>query len=360
MFRVVQKLAKPALINTTRLSSHHSIFPSLSTIRFYASDAVESKGQGVSSSSSSCGGLNLPVALQMINYGLGLARAKKSSESYAQGLFVMEQCLSATSPSTESENTKGVIKLAMSKLLSESGDLNEAIETLQKIQDLGNSSLGVKVAAMEGLIGLKLELGEDITSSELAEKCVELLKTGSEDSQTSSGEYEVLQARANGIKGLVELVNGSIENAGACFQEDKGLSGNVMLSHGELLHATGNLASAKEFYQKAIQEIPEVDSFGDLHSLTTCNMVPVEVLLGATCALGQLEAHSGNFSDAEEILTRALTKAEEHFGSHHPKVGVILTCIALMFRHKAKLEHSSALLIQEKGYRNVKSSILGN
>ncbi|KAF5176265.1 Tetratricopeptide repeat (TPR)-like superfamily protein [Thalictrum thalictroides] len=80
-------------------------------------------------------------------------------------------------------------------------------------------------------------------------------------------------------------------------------------------------------------------------------MVPVEVLLGATCALGQLEAHSGNFSDAEEILTRALTKAEEHFGPHHPKVGVILTCIALMFRHKAKLEHSSALLIQEGLYR---------
>ncbi|KAF5208299.1 Tetratricopeptide repeat (TPR)-like superfamily protein [Thalictrum thalictroides] len=348
MFRVVQKLVKPSLIKTTKLnqvghtSSHQSIFPSLSTVRFYSSDDVAS--ESVSSSSS---GLNLPVAIEMIKYGFGLARAQKSSESYAQGLFVMEQCLSATS--TESENTKGVILLAMSKLLSESGDLNEAMEKLQKIQDLGNSSLGVRVAAIEGLIGLKLELGEDITSSELADKCVELLKTGSEDSKTSSGEYEVLQTRVNGIKGLVELVNGSVENAGTSFQEDKGLSGNVMLSHGELLHATGNLASAKEFYQKAIQEIPEADNFGDLHSLATCNMVPVEVLLGATCALGQLEAHSGNFSDAEEILTRALTKAEEHFGPHHPKVGVILTCIALMFRHKAKLEHSSALLIQEVG-----------
>lgn len=34
-------------------------------------------------------------------------------------------------------------------------------------------------------------------------------------------------------------------------------------------------------------------------------------------------------------------------GSHHPKVGVVLTCIALMFRRKAMLEHSSSLLIQE-------------
>ncbi|KAL4031968.1 hypothetical protein IC575_010264 [Cucumis melo] len=38
-------------------------------------------------------------------------------------------------------------------------------------------------------------------------------------------------------------------------------------------------------------------------------------------------------------------------GSHHPKVGVILTCIALMFRHKARKEHSSSILIQEGLYR---------
>ncbi len=34
-------------------------------------------------------------------------------------------------------------------------------------------------------------------------------------------------------------------------------------------------------------------------------------------------------------------------GSHHPKVGVVLTCLPLMFRHKAMQEHSSSLLIQE-------------
>ncbi|RZC78922.1 hypothetical protein C5167_003135 [Papaver somniferum] len=54
-----------------------------------------------------------------------------------------------------------------------------------------------------------------------------------------------------------------------------------------------------------------------------------------------------NFADAEKMLTSALTKAEEHFGSRHPKVGVVLTCIALMARHKAKLEHSSSILMQE-------------
>jgi len=50
-------------------------------------------------------------------------------------------------------------------------------------------------------------------------------------------------------------------------------------------------------------------------------------------------------------LTKALTKAEQHFGPTHPKVGVVLTCIATMFKHKAKLEASSALLIQEGLFR---------
>lgn len=36
-----------------------------------------------------------------------------------------------------------------------------------------------------------------------------------------------------------------------------------------------------------------------------------------------------------------------YVGSHHPKVGVILTCIALMYRLKATAERSSSLLIQE-------------
>lgn len=34
-------------------------------------------------------------------------------------------------------------------------------------------------------------------------------------------------------------------------------------------------------------------------------------------------------------------------GPHHPKVGVVLTCMALMFRRKAIQERSSSLLIQE-------------
>nr|XP_027065241.1 uncharacterized protein LOC113691338 [Coffea arabica] len=106
------------------------------------------------------------------------------------------------------------------------------------------------------------------------------------------------------------------------------------------------LPIAKELYQKVIQQLSERD-FNDLHNIGACNMSKDEVYLAATCALGQLEAHLGNFGDAEEILTAALKKAEQHFGSNHPKVGVILTCIALMYRLKATTEGSSSLLIQE-------------
>ncbi|KAL5709506.1 hypothetical protein ACHQM5_020186 [Ranunculus cassubicifolius] len=290
-----------------------------------------------------------PVAVQMINYALNLARSHKSTDSYTQGLLVLEQCHNMSQ-----ENTKGVALLAMSNLLAQRGELNQAIEKLEGIKDLDNSNFGIRVAGIEGLIGLNLEMGKDDAALMLVDKCLEFLTTVPKDSQCGSGEFEVLHTRAKAVKGLVELVLGNVENAKMCFEgtpDDKTCSRNVLLSHGEFLHATGNFALAKEYYQKIMHETTDTESFEDVHTLSACNMVPNEVLLGATCALGQLEAHSGNFGDAEETLTKALTKAEELFGLHHPKVGVILTCIALMFRHKAKLEHSSSILIQEGLYR---------
>ncbi|CAN1849775.1 hypothetical protein LINPERHAP1_LOCUS39534 [Linum perenne] len=89
-------------------------------------------------------------------------------------------------------------------------------------------------------------------------------------------------------------------------------------------------------------------------------MASDQVQLAATCALGQLEAHMGKFGDAEETLTKALNKAELLYGTslcycylgpRHPKVGLVLTCLALMLRQKAIQERSSSLLIQEGLYR---------
>lgn len=69
--------------------------------------------------------------------------------------------------------------------------------------------------------------------------------------------------------------------------------GSIGLSYGELLHASQNFSLAKEAYQKVIQRASENKDFSDLNALAACNMSSEEVLLAATCALGQLEAHLG-------------------------------------------------------------------
>ncbi|XP_007026963.2 PREDICTED: uncharacterized protein LOC18597721 [Theobroma cacao] len=296
-----------------------------------------------------------PVTVQMINYALSHARSQKSDESYAQGMLILEQCLSTQLSESDgqfAQNSIGTVLLAMSTLLYERGSVEEAIEKLRRVQDLTQSSLGVRVAAAEALVGLYLQLGQDDTSSVLTDKCLELLDK--DDLKCNSGSKEFVVARAKAVKGLVELVNGNLESATSFFQglqDNEDCNGTVALSYGEFLHTTQNFSLAKELYQKIIEGVLKKEDFSDTNSLAVCNMAPDEVLLAATFALGQLESHMGNFGAAEEILTKALTKTEEYFGSHHPKVGVVLTCIALMFRTKARQEHSSALLIQEGLYR---------
>ncbi|XVE61922.1 hypothetical protein DITRI_Ditri06bG0077100 [Diplodiscus trichospermus] len=296
-----------------------------------------------------------PVAVQMINYALSHARSQKSDESYSQGMLILEQCLSTQASETEgqlAQNSMGTVLLAMSTLLYERGTFEEAIEKLYRVQDLTQSSLAVRVAAKEALVGLHLQLGQDDTSSVIADKCLELLDK--DDLKSSCGRKEAVVARAKALKGLVELGSGNLESAESFFkgvQDNEDWNSNVALSYGEFLHATQNFSLAKELYQKVIEGVPKNEDYGDVNTLAVCNMASDEVLLAATFALGQLESHMGNFGVAEEILTKALTKTEEYFGSNHPKVAVVLTCIALMFRNKARREHSSSLLIQEGLYR---------
>ncbi|KAJ8636693.1 hypothetical protein MRB53_010960 [Persea americana] len=255
-----------------------------------------------------------PVALQMINYALGHARSQKSEESYAHALLVLEQGLAnLRQADSGNEDGVGMVLLAMSTLLSEREQSYDAIEKLLMVLKLDRSSLGMRVAAYEGVIGLILEEGKDVIASIHANRCLQLFPSRPENEGNA---IEDLYIQANAIKGLVELVKGNIVSAELHFRmcqfndllEDKWYMGNVALSLGK-------------------------------------------VSLGAICALGQLATHSGNFTDAEEILTKALTKAEEHFGSSHPNVGVVLICIAIMFGHKAKMEQSSSILIQEGLYR---------
>lgn len=293
-----------------------------------------------------------PVARLMINYALSHARSQKSDESYAQGLLVLEQCLSAqSSEGQDADNSRGVVLLAMSTLFAERGDIHDAIDKLQRIEDLTYCSLDIRVAALEALAGLHLELDLDDSSSAIADKCLQLFENSE---LADDGNSEVLRARVKAIKGLVELVKNNLDAAESLFegfQTIERCAGSAAFAYGEFLVASQNFSSAKEVYQRVIEVGSEVKDSSEQCPLAGGNMSPMDVLVAATCALGQLEGNLGNFAEAEDLLTTALTKTEEYFGSHHPKVGVVLTCIALMFRHKATKEHSSSLLIQEGLYR---------
>ncbi|KAH7842374.1 hypothetical protein Vadar_004555 [Vaccinium darrowii] len=301
-----------------------------------------------------------PVALEMINYAISYARSGKAGledETYAKALLVLEQCLAIQ----QDDNSKGMVLLGMSSLFYERGNFSEAIERLNKIEDLNISSLGVRVAATEALVGIYLELGQDDTASAIAEVCRQLMDAIHLEVGTGFV-FDVLDARTKAIEGLVNVVRGKLKKAESFFQavqDDKYFSGNVALSYGEFMHVQHDLSMAKKLYGMATREVPDNEDFKIPYYLAACNMVSEEVEMAATCALGQLESHLGNFGVAEDILTRALTIAEKHFGSHHPKVGVILTCIALMFRNKAMREQSSSLLIQEGLFRRALDLLKG-
>ncbi|KAG5553948.1 hypothetical protein RHGRI_011722 [Rhododendron griersonianum] len=282
----------------------------------------------------------------------------KEDETYARALLVLEQCLAIQ----QDDNSKGMVLLGMSTLFYERGNFSEAIDRLHKIEDLNISSMGVRVAATEALVGIYLELGQDDTASAVAEVCRQLMDAIKLEIGTGFV-LEVLDARTKAIEGLVKLVRGKLKKAESFFlgvEDDKYFTGNVALSYGEFKHVQHDFSMAKKLYGMATQEMPDDNKdFKIPYYLAACNIVSEEVEMAATCTLGQLESHLGNFGVAEEILTRALTIAEKHFGSHHPKVGVILTCIALMFRQKAMREQSSSLLIQEGLFRRALDLLKG-
>ncbi|KAL6501433.1 hypothetical protein OROGR_026566 [Orobanche gracilis] len=305
-----------------------------------------------------------PVALEMINYATSLARNQKTEESYARGLLILEQCEAIQ----HDVNSKGLVELARSTLLFErcqlilslhcfmgqnlykthhidlllydGGSHEAAIERLEKLQDLSLCSISIKVVASEALVGIYLEHYQEDVASAVADLALRVLGSIKQEIGDGGG-FPVLEARIKVLKGLIELIGGNVDSAQSMFE---GAQGDGFFIGKDFLD---EFSTAKEMYRKVVRAM----SFCDPNYLGACNMTSEEVAIAAACALGQLEAHMGNFSDAENALTEALKKTEEHFGPNHPKLGVILTCIALMYQQKAISEHSSSLLIQEGLFR---------
>lgn len=67
----------------------------------------------------------------------------------------------------------------------------------------------------------------------------------------------------------------------------------MALSYGEHVHAKQNFSLAKEVYQKVLDGSSENKDFGNPFVLAAGNMNSESLVLGAMCALGQLESHLG-------------------------------------------------------------------
>ncbi|KAK7292936.1 hypothetical protein RJT34_15794 [Clitoria ternatea] len=297
--------------------------------------------------------MTVPDAIKMINYAMRQTRSEKSLGAYRLGLTVLKLCI--TNELTEGsdpprENSKGMALLAMSTLMSERGDYSDAIEKLDGVQEFTNSYLGIRVAAFEAQAGYYLEMGQDDKASAVADKCMELV-----ENEPQARDYEAHFHRARALKGLIELINGNIDSAEPFFDKaihESYCDGTAGLSYAQFLQMKQDYKMAKEVYRTVIQGAVEMKNAGKPY-MGAGNMKLEDLTIGAMCSLGQLESLLGNFSNSELHLSQALKKAEDTYDLRHPKIAVILTSIALMYRRKAIQEKSSALLVQEGLYRKV-------
>uniref|UniRef100_A0A0E0A087 MalT-like TPR region domain-containing protein n=1 Tax=Oryza glumipatula TaxID=40148 RepID=A0A0E0A087_9ORYZ len=328
---------------------------------------------------SATGGATQPesVAAEMVRYALGGARPGSSPD---EAMRILEQGASNLQGGGEGcGEAVGMLMLAMSTLLYRSGRRQEAMEKLKATNQVAPAAF--RVAAWEATMGLCMEAGQVINTSVSPDDLVDL---SIKDDNIKWSDQGHLKCRVNTIKGLIALLNGETESAQLFFDGCKDLCAgvgnkqtgmevsetiwpftffpaiisytivmflteNAVLSYCEYLHCVGDFPLATQMYERVLEALTMEDMSGNF--LAACNMVPEEVSLGATCSYGQLLSHSGKFSEAEDYLTRALKKAEDQFGANHPKVGIVLTCVARMYKLKAKAEGSSSIMVQEGLYR---------
>ncbi|XP_052154471.1 uncharacterized protein LOC127772576 [Oryza glaberrima] len=301
---------------------------------------------------SATGGATQPesVAAEMVRYALGGARPGSSPD---EAMRILEQGASNLQGGGEGcGEAVGMLMLAMSTLLYRSGRRQEAMEKLKATNQVAPAAF--RVAAWEATMGLCMEAGQVINTSVSPDDLVDL---SIKDDNIKWSDQGHLKCRVNAIKGLIALLNGETESAQLFFDGCKDLCAgvgnkqteNAVLSYCEYLHCVGDFPLATQMYERVLEALTMEDMSGNF--LAACNMVPEEVSLGATCSYGQLLSHSGKFSEAEDYLTRALKKAEDQFGANHPKVGIVLTCVARMYKLKAKAEGSSSIMVQEGLYR---------
>ncbi|KAM3410875.1 hypothetical protein ACQJBY_002846 [Aegilops geniculata] len=274
------------------------------------------------------------VAAEMVRYALGGAGHQSPSED---AMRILEQGASNLQGGGEgAAEAVSTLMLAMSTLLYRSGRRKDAMEKLKATQQVAPSA-AFRVAAWEALMGIRMEASQDVSSSMSPNDSVDL---SIKEEEIKWSDQDHLKFRVDAIKGLAALLNGEIDSENAVF------------TYGEYLHCTGDFPLATQMYEKVLEAASREDISGNL--LAAGNMAPEED--GNLSLLGILltaftRCFYRKFDEAEDYLTRALQKAEEQFGSNHPKVGMVLTCVARMYKLKAKSEGSSSIMVQEGLYR---------
>jgi len=295
------------------------------------------------------------TAIEMVNYARAHSRPPNVT-SYPEVVRVLEQGLSIfKGDDASTANASGRLLLEMATLKADRGDIRDAAERLKQASDMTYSSIEIRVAALEALTGLHLRMHQDVIASDYGDRCLHLLENA--EIKMDSEKLQALEMRAKAIKGLVELACGRVDSAESYFAgwnvndiKNRNGLGAVALAYAEFIHVTGNFPLAKQLYELAL-ELSGTENTVVASVPSAAAMVLEEVQLGAACALGQLATHSGHFDEAEQRLTQVLKKAEEYYGGHNQKVGIVLLCIAEMFGHKGRSEGASYFLIQEGLYR---------
>ncbi|KAJ7520258.1 hypothetical protein O6H91_20G075000 [Diphasiastrum complanatum] len=229
--------------------------------------------------------------------------------------------------------------------------LENAVEALEHVMRLPETSLELRVSALEALAMLKLRMHLDDDAVGLAQagfKLVETDASGTDDQQ--------LQFRTTMTRDLVKVASGDLESADSHVRTDEnfGIHTNMtpvaglasaMLALAECTHVQGSLLQAKTFYEDAIKFAnSEIDEL--LPALTAVSTTPEEVRIGALVGLGQLRADLSEFDEAERNLTEALKQAETLGGENHVRVGLVLSCMGHLYARRAKVENTGYLLAE--------------
>ncbi|OEL24319.1 hypothetical protein BAE44_0014662 [Dichanthelium oligosanthes] len=159
---------------------------------------------------------------------------------------------------------------------------------------------------------------------------------------------------------ILEQGASNLQGGGEGSAEAVGL---LMLAMSTLLYRSGKRQDAMEKL-KATQQVAPSASF---------RVAAWEALMGLQMEAGQEISYSvspndsvdlsikddSKWSDQDHLKFRvnaikgliALLNGETKSGANHPKVGIVLTCVARMYKMKAKSESSSSIMVQEGLYR---------